>query len=196
MIGIILYWTAYFALHSLLASSRTKEWVRSIRPEFPYRLAYNAAALVLLFPGLWLLWGKSWPVLWEFGGTWKYLAWSARILAIYGFLASLRYYDMNEFLGFGPEKTGSFTISPFHRYVRHPWYCFALVLLWSSNMNSGRLAFSLLATGYLFLGSRHEEKMLIARFGERYEAYRRKVPALFPSPWKYLSENEAKTLVK
>ncbi len=193
---ILAYWAVYFALHSLLASFRVKAMVHAHWPEFPYRLAYNILAGALLLPGAWLLWGRTWPVLWEFDGGWRYAAWLLQGLAVTGFLWSLRYYDMGAFLGLKPESEGYFKISPFHRFVRHPWYCFALVLIWSSDMNSGRLATSIMATLYLFFGSRHEESMLVERFGAGYAEYRKKVPGLIPLPWKYLSRREAATLVK
>ncbi len=196
MKAILAYWAVYFALHSALASSSVKTRVHARWPEFPYRLAYNILAIILLLPAIWLLWGRSWPVIWEFDGGWRYVAWLLQGLAMTGFLLSLRYYDMGAFLGLRPESETRFAISPFHRFVRHPWYCFALVLIWSFDMNSGRLATSIMATLYLFLGSRHEENMLVERFGAGYAEYRKKVPGLIPLPWKYLSRREAATLVK
>ncbi len=196
MKAILVYWAVYFALHSALASSRAKTMVHARCPGFPYRLAYNILAVILLLPAAWLLRGHPWPVLWEFDGNLKYVSWLLQGLAMAGFLFSLRYYDMRAFLGLKTESETRFTISPFHRFVRHPWYCFALVLIWSSDMNSGRLATSIMATLYLFLGSWHEENMLIERFGERYAEYRNRVPGLIPLPWKYLSRRDAATLVK
>lgn len=196
MIFLAGYWIGYFLLHSLLASNRSKKWVASRWPQFPYRLAYNILATILLLPGLWLLLGKPWHPLWTLEGFWKYLAWVAQLLAIAGFFASLAHYDMKAFLGLKQEAPEDFKISPFHRYVRHPWYFFALALIWSQDMDEGRFVFSVLATCYLFIGSRHEEAMLIEQYGDRYETYRKKVPALFPLPWKHLGADEAETLVK
>ena len=196
MIQLLAFWSAYFLLHSYLASAAPKSWVESRWPALPYRLAYNIAAAILLVPGLWLLFGKNWPVLWEFKGIWEHFAHLAQFLAVSAFLFSLKYYDMSVFLGLKPDSAERFTISPFHRHVRHPWYGFALVLIWANDMDSGRFAFSLLTTLYLFLGSRHEEAMLIERFGSLYESYRKKVPALIPLPWKHLTPEEAESLVK
>lgn len=190
---LLAYWAAYFALHSALASLTVKSRVASLWPGFPYRIAYNCIAIVLLLPGAWLLWGRSWPALWT---VWKPASLLLQFLAAAGFLLTLGYYDMKAFLGLKPEKSEAFTISPFHRYVRHPWYFFALVLIWSSDMNTGKFATDIMATLYLFLGSRHEESMLIAFHGEKYAEYRKRVPGLFPLPWKYLNESEAASLVK
>ncbi|HQT27186.1 MAG TPA: hypothetical protein PLK99_11440 [Burkholderiales bacterium] len=196
MILLILFWTAYFACHSLLASLWLKRRVSMLWPAFPYRLFYNILAVLLLLPGAWLLYGRSWAPLWTFRGNWLYFSWLLQFSAVSGFLFSLRYYDMKAFMGLTPEKDEGFTISPLHRHVRHPWYCLALVFLWSSSMNAGKLATAIMMTIYFVLGSMHEESMLIERFGNRYAKYRERVPGLVPLPWKYLSEDEAGTLVK
>lgn len=195
MILLVCYWTAYFSIHSLLSMRRLKKKVSDLRPGFPYRLAYNILATILLFPGAWLLWGHPWTVLWTFQGFWKYLAYFMQFLAFSGFLFSLKYYDMKAFIGLMPDE-GSFAISPFHRHVRHPWYALALVMIWFSDMNSGRLATAIMVTIYFFLGSKHEESMLIERFGKSYASYRVRVPGLIPLPWKYLTKEEAESLVK
>ncbi len=193
---LVLFWTAYFAIHSFFASLWLKSRISMRWPAFPYRIAYNMLALLLLLPGAWLLYGRSWSPLYAFQGNWLYFSRILQILAIAGFFFSLRYYDMKVFLGLKPEKEEIFTISPLHRYVRHPWYCIALIVIWTSDMNSGKLATALMVTTYFILGSMHEEDMLIDRFGKRYAEYRKRVPGLFPLPWKYLSEEEAATLVK
>lgn len=199
MTPLLAYWAGYFVLHSVLASSRMKTWVASGWPAImpKYRLLYNLVAIILLLPAAWLLWGRDWPVLWKFEGIWWILAWLVKALAAIAFLVSLKYYDMAEFLGLKAEIGGTcFVISPFHRFVRHPWYFFALVILWTSDMNSGQLATDIMVTVYLFIGSRHEESMLIERFGDSYLVYRERVPGLIPLPWKYLSAREAGSLVK
>ncbi|MBY0577632.1 MAG: hypothetical protein K2P57_01150 [Burkholderiales bacterium] len=199
MILLIACWTGYFALHSVLASSWMKDKVASGWPRaMPvYRMMYNLIAIVLLFPIAWLLWGHAWPVLWRIEGLWAFAAWLLKALAGMAFLVSLKYYDMREFLGLKAEQHGArFVISPFHRFVRHPWYFFALVIIWTSSMNSGQFATAVMVTCYLFIGSRHEERMLIACFGERYAEYRSRVPGLIPLPWKYLKADEAGIPVK
>ncbi len=189
-------WVAYFCIHSLLASTQVKRMVLGRYPNFRYRLAFNFLAIVLLFPSLWLLYFHPWPMLWQLRGFWAALAWLLKGAALLGFVVSLRHYDMGEFLGLKPSGEDSLRISFFHRHVRHPWYFLSLPILWASDMNSGRLVTCILATAYLYIGSRHEEAMLIDRFGERYLRYREKVPAIIPLPWKHLSAEEAETLVK
>lgn len=196
---LLAYWVAYFALHSILASLWMKGKVASKWPGIMpgYRLTYNMIAVVLLLPAAWLLWGHEWPVLWTFEGFWRIVAWSLKALAVLCFAFSLKYYDMSQFLGTKPEEAGTgFAISPFHRFVRHPWYFLALVIIWTSSMNSGQFATDVMVTLYFIIGSRHEERMLIESLGDQYLEYRKRVPGLIPIPWKYLKAGEARTLVK
>jgi protein-S-isoprenylcysteine O-methyltransferase Ste14 len=65
--------------------------------------------------------------------------------------------------------------------VRHPLYFFTLVLIWSSpDITLDRLLFNVLFTGWIVMGTRLEERDLVAEFGEHYRAYQRYVPMLIP----------------
>lgn len=189
-------WVAYFVVHSALASLTVKRLVAAHWLGFmpAYRLAFNILGVVLLLPILWQITVQSWPVVWQWHGIGKWIANSLSMLALLGFIWSLKYYDMQEFLGLrqwrghikAPEDQEHFVISPLHRFVRHPWYFFAMVLLWARDMNAAQLLSTVLATAYFTLGSRLEEKKLLVYHGEAYRRYMEKVPGLFPLPWKYL----------
>ncbi len=92
------------------------------------------------------------------------------LLAVTGFVYSLNHYDLSEFWGTRQLKEGNqsvhdqekFQISPFHRYVRHPWYFFGLVIIWTRDVSSVQLMVYLLVTAYFIYDSRMEEKKLIA----------------------------------
>jgi steroid 5-alpha reductase family enzyme len=107
---------------------------------------------------------------------------------------------MDEFLGLrqirehGNVDLQDFTISVFHRFVRHPWYCFSLALIWTRDMNGPLLVSAVAITVYFIVGSKLEERKLIARYGEKYRRYIARVPALVPLPWKYLTAAEAEAL--
>ena len=193
-------WTLYFALHSALASRRAKAWVRRRRPAWyrGYRLAYNALALGLLLPLVAWLQALRGPWLWRWEGGWGLLADGLALGAGALFLYSLRYYDGGDFLGLrqwrGAAERPRLVISPLHRYVRHPWYSLALVILWTRDMDAARLLVSALVTAYLFLGARLEEGRLLEVFPSCYGRYRAQVPALVPRPWRVLSRREARRL--
>lgn len=203
---LALSWLGYFVTHSLLASL----WLKKLfAASFPlkmriYRLGFNAVALVTLLPILWLSFHDPGPALWVWSGPAAWLANGLALAAIGGFVASLKHYDTQEFFGLRQWRSHSrrvedqegFHLSPFHRYVRHPWYFFSLVLLWTRDMNSATLLSVLMMTIYFVIGSRLEEKKLQVYHGEIYRRYMKSVPGLIPLPWKMLSADEAARLVK
>jgi protein-S-isoprenylcysteine O-methyltransferase Ste14 len=71
--------------------------------------------------------------------------------------------------------------------VRHPMYLSEIVLYLGLLVMSISLAAALVwGVAILFLRhiSRHEERLLLARFGGEYERYMREVPMLLPRSWK------------
>jgi len=189
-------WIGYFALHSALASLAVKRAVAARWPRVvpAYRLGFNAVALLLILPLLaWTL-GHPGPELWRWRGPWRWVADGSAALALIGVLWTLRDYDGGEFLGLRQwrdrerrvEDQERFHLSPLHRFVRHPWYSLGLVLLWTRDMDAARLVAASLATGYVVIGIRLEERKLLEYHGARYRAYRERVPALLPLPWRWL----------
>lgn len=202
LVEVGLAWLGYFALHSLLATTGAKEWVGRHWPQImpSYRLAFNAIALLTLLPLLWLVYSSAGGWLWQWRGALAWLANGLSLAAILSLFVSARAYDMGEFLGLrqlreqANDVPQTFTLSPWHRFVRHPWYCLSLVLIWTRDMNGPLLISGLAISLYFVVGSKWEEQKLIACFGARYRRYMAAVPGLIPLPWKYLSASEAKAL--
>jgi protein-S-isoprenylcysteine O-methyltransferase Ste14 len=198
---IALAWLLYGLLHSLLASLGIKRWVVEHAPRaMPlYRIGFNLLATLLLLPPLWLTLRSGGEPLWHWPA---WIAWPALILALSGFMWSLRWYDSGEFLGLSQWRrqaretrdAGALTLSPLHRHVRHPWYALGLLLLWTRDLNAAWLLTALMVTAYVWVGSRLEEDKLVALYGEAYRRYRRRVPGLVPWPGRSLSPEEAREL--
>lgn len=198
---MIILWMLYFSIHSLFASLRFKQFILLLYPGIMpwYRLIFNILAIVLLIPPVFLMLMYPGDLVWQWSGNWRYLANSLALLAIAGFIFSLRSYDSSEFLGTRQLKEGrkdikereSFHLSVFHRYVRHPWYAFALVLIWTRDMHVSYLLSAILMSLYFIIGSHLEEKKLIAFHGDQYRLYRKYVAALIPLPWRILSAQKA-----
>lgn len=198
-------WLAYFTLHSLLASLAVKRRVACDFPDWMplYRLSFNLLAALLLLPILWLMYSHPGPTLWRWQGLGAWLANGLALAALTGFWHSLKYYDTQEFMGFRQwklqmrkvEDLERFQLSPFHRFVRHPWYFFGLILIWTRDMNAAMLSSSVMMTIYFIVGSRLEEKKLLVYHGEVYRRYMNRVAGLVPLPWKILSAAEADELV-
>ncbi len=197
---LLAVWGAYFIVHSLLASLPVKHYIatRCKRCMMFYRLGFNVSAIILLFIPFYLLAIWRTEPLWQWQGGLLWLMSAIALLAIILFLLTLRYYDMKEFLGFRQlneqetsiEDQEHFQLSPFHRYVRHPWYFLAIVLLWTRSMDIMMLVSVIAMTLYFIIGSRIEERKLVIYHGDIYRRYLTKVPGVFPLPWKYLRAGE------
>jgi protein-S-isoprenylcysteine O-methyltransferase Ste14 len=204
LIVLALGWIAYFLLHSLLASLMVKHWVERHHPGWlpAYRLFFNAVAVILMLPLVWLTYRIDAAPLWQWSGVMGWLANGLAILAIAGFLWTLHYYDSGEFIGARQlqerethvEDQEHLLISPVHRYVRHPWYFFALVLMWSRDMNAPLLITVSMASLYFLFGSRLEERKLLHCYGAAYARFQQRVPGLIPLPWRHLSPDDAAEL--
>ncbi|RMG31468.1 MAG: isoprenylcysteine carboxylmethyltransferase family protein [Gammaproteobacteria bacterium] len=199
LLTLAAWWIGYFAVHSLLASHGIKRRLAACCPRLAlrYRLFYTLTALVLILPPLHLLFTLSGPWLWRWEGWAGWVADLLGALAVVGFWISSRAYDLPVFFGLRPsrpivtpETAAPLRFSPAHRFVRHPWYFFGLLWLWTRDMNPPRLVTAVLVTLYVPIGTWLEERKLLAELGEPYRAYRRRVPALFPLPWKYLRKDE------
>lgn len=199
---LVIGWVLYAALHSLLADLRVKTAVTVRLPGFApwYRLAYNGIALLTALPLMWLMRAAPGVELWAWNGALAWVANSLALAALFGALQSSKAYAMNDFLGLAVLDGGKakerdvFRISPPHRFVRHPWYSFGLVIVWTRDMNVAMLVTALAVTLYFVFGSMLEERKLIAVHGDTYRRYREKVPALIPLPWKFLTKAEARCI--
>ncbi len=195
-----LSWVVYFALHSLFSSLQFKAYITQhwsyVMPA--YRLLFNSISMVLLPIPLMVQHHFSTEYLWQWTGFSAIITNGIAFTAILVFLWTLKYYDSSDFSGLKQLREGiveaknyqHFTLSPLHRYVRHPWYMLILIILWSRSMDEARLISSLLITAYFFLGSRLEENKLMIYHGDIYRNYRKKVPAIIPIPWKYLKQSD------
>lgn len=202
LVLLALGWVAYALLHSVLASFAVKDAVSRRWPAAApwYRLGFNIVASVTALPLAWGTWAIPGDILWRWSGPWAWLANGLALAAVAGFLVSTRAYDMDEFLGLrqireqdrGTSDREGFTLSVFHRFVRHPWYLFGLVIVWTRDMNAPMLVTAVAITLYFAIGSWFEERKLVAIHGDAYRRYREKVPALLPLPWKFLKADEAK----
>src|SRR5574340_372193 len=68
-----------------------------------------------------------------------------------------------------------------YRWVRHPLYTSAFLLLWAApELSWNKLAFNLGVSAYLVIGSIYEEQKLRDEFGAAYDDYRQRTPAFLP----------------
>lgn len=197
-------WASYFLLHSFLASNACKAAFKSTftNASHTYRLLYNITATVLLMPMLYYIYLVPSETLIQWSGIYSTLANVIAGIAVIGFIYSLKYYGGMDFLGVTqyknkmPDESGDFVISPLHRFVRHPWYLFALMIIWTRDMNAHFFLSAVLMSAYFFIGAYFEEQKLKAHFGDRYANYMSKVPGIIPSVKRFLTPAEAAQLTQ
>lgn len=203
---LALAWLLYYIVHSILASLAVKGWVARRWPEWMpwYRLFFNFMASVLILWPLYLTFSTPGEPLWAWTGIWFYIANAVALLAVFGFLYSLKFYDSGEFIGLRQlrdreqrvEDQESFHLSPLHYFVRHPWYFLGLLIIWTRDMPPVMLLTAILATVYFIVGSWLEERKLIAYYGDAYRQYQSRVPALIPLPWHRLDAKSSQQLTE
>lgn len=195
-----LSWTIFFCLHSLFASLLFKHHIAKNWPDImsAYRILFNMISVILLPIPLLIQHYYAGEYLWKWSGISAIITNGLAIAAALAIFLTLKYYDSSDFSGLKQfrekitdvEDQEQFTISPIHRFVRHPWYFLILVILWTRSMDEATLISTLLITAYFTIGSRLEENKLIVYHGQKYQSYRKQVPGLIPLPWKYLKKRQ------
>ena len=187
-----LAWLSFGAGHSVLAGARAKGRLEPLLGAY-YRLTYNLFATVHIA----LVWGFGGAVL---GGAPSFalepgVATALSGLSLLGWVVlvlALREYDLGLFSGLGPIRAHRRGDPPFgdeplvtgglHRFVRHPLYLGAHMILWGGATAEFGLATAAWGSLYLYVGARFEERALLSMHGEAYRVYRGRVPAVIP--WK------------
>ncbi|MFN2236162.1 MAG: methyltransferase family protein [Anaerolineales bacterium] len=189
---IITATVVYAGVHSLLAYSGAKLWIRQrYGPgiEQWYRLAYNVFAVLSGLPILVLLYLLPDQPLYQIPFPWILLTALGQLVGVVIIVVGILQTDVWHFIGLRQiiqsdnHQKPEMVSRGLYSWVRHPLYTGGLLLIWLvPTMTLNLLTVFVLLTIYLVLGAKLEEKRLVEEFGDEYRAYQARVPMLLPVP--------------
>lgn len=194
MVLLAFFWIGWCGLHSLLISRRAQKLAGRFLGRYAgtYRILYVLFGTFTLIPLLWYQFSLPQSVLVQAGLPVRLIQFSLVIYGLVMLYLGARVYDMYFFLGITQWRNGRthsrtpalpFRTDGILAWVRHPWYCGGIAFICGFGaITDVYLLTRIILTAYLLIGARLEEKRLTASLGERYLAYRRKVPMLIPRP--------------
>ena len=185
MVVLLLLWTLYFILHSLLAAEHVKHWLQRVSglSAQVYRIVYNVFNFLGLIVLLWFQ-NRTRSILLFPGNLASAIA--GVLITIAGLvlmIQSAREYHLPSFLGFTKETYMPLQVKGLHKYMRHPLYSGTLLFFIGICIAfpfSKNWLLLLLMIVYLFIGMWLEEKKLIHVFGDEYRDYMKRVKRLIP----------------
>ena len=188
---ILLAFTAYSVLHSILASLRVKAWARRTFGEGAvaryYRLFFNLVGVLTLLPVLWLAGALPDRQLYAIPFPWVLLTAAGQLYGAWILLSSVMHTGTADFLGLQqalarPDSEPSkLKTDGFYARMRHPLYTGSMLVLWllpvlSANALALVISFSL----YFWVGAIFEERKLERYFGNDYKNYKARTLMFVP----------------
>ena len=188
---------AFALMHSLSASHSFKTKIFRLSPKLKawYRALYNLISLVMI--ALWWVTLPQDQTLYQSSGITFFLLLLLQVVFAYFFLKSIFAQNGMVFLGIkqilsnlqegklpnylDEPQRGRLVTTGLYKYMRHPMYTFAMLVLICSPIMTANLLYSIIIFAlYFWIGSYFEEKNLIKRFGQDYIEYQNKVPRFIP----------------
>ena len=178
--------------HTVMARPGFKRWWTRFVPPSIERSTFVLATSLVLVLLVWLWQPMPVPV-WSVEAAWlRATLWAAYLVGwaiAVGSTFMIDHFDLfglSQVVARARERTHvppPFRTTLLYSVVRHPIMLGFLIAFWATpDMTQGRLLFAVLATAYIVVGVRFEERDLRAGLGEVYERYAAEVPSLVPMP--------------
>jgi len=186
---LIIYLACFAAIHSLMASLSFKRKVKRIlgdRMDPWYPAIFSLSALVTVLPLIYLVYLFPGKVLYVIPSPWRWAMVAGQVLA--GLLSLRAFVDAPHRFKVplqlaGPSASEAESLAPrgIYCWIRDPFLLSGFLIIWLTPfMTTNILILYAMVTIYLYLGSLHWERRLLAQFGEEYREYQRTVPRMVP----------------
>ncbi len=173
----------FAVVHSVLASQSCKQYLyRHGLKEPRYRLLYSVFSVLTTAVWVWFVHQLADASLYQTDGLIWLVMVALQVLGLIVALLAFQPIDGLVFLGVRKAKLGTdpFIVSGIYRWLRHPMYMGAmLILLAMPEQSYNGLHFSLVICVYFIVGSRFEEQRMLKEHPE-YATYQVSVPAFIP----------------
>lgn len=188
-VAIDLALIALFGLqHSVMTLPAWKRWLARWLPASIERSTYVLAASLVL-AGVMLGWQPIGGTVWQLHGAWAHVMIAGYVAGFALVYVAALWLDHFHLLGLRQAWYAAATSAPArlrisgpYRFVRHPLMTGLLWVFWfTPHMTWDQLLFAAAMTGYVVIGTLHEERALLRQFGSEYAAYARLTPMLTPS---------------
>lgn len=179
-------WLLFGITHSLLAGPTLNQVFGRYG-----RIVFNCIAVVMTALPFTISAKLPVNLLWEEPNWLGWLRHGISVSAMLAFIFTLKFYSLPGFFGLKLE-TWPLTFSPWHRWVRHPWYFLLLILIWAQPITETWLVSALCMSLYLVFGSRIEEERILRFHLGSYSHYFEIVPCLIP--WRGCAMDEVTRL--
>ena len=190
MLGLVAGLVAFAVVHSVLAAPGVRQRGEAlVGSPVRYRFLYSAIAVILLTAVL-LATRGTYPIVWRTHGAGRAALIAVQCIAVIGFFATVRSFDVGSFLGLRARacRTGvglgvgsDFRVDGLYGRCRHPLYFFTNLFFsaWPT-MDLRWLVLALWLWGYAYVGSLVEERKLVAELGDAYRDYQARMPRFLP----------------
>ncbi len=186
---LVIYLACFAAIHSLMASLPFKRRAAKIlggRMDPWYPAIFSLTALVTILPLVYLVYLFPGKVLYVAPSPWRWAMVAGQVLA--GLLSIRAFTDAPHRFKVplqlaGPRSSEAKALAPrgIYCWIRDPFLLSGFLIIWLTPfMTTNILILYVVVTIYLYLGSLHWEKRLLAQFGDEYRSYQSRVPRMVP----------------